>query len=76
VPPQSEVGLDAEKRLTEGDENRHRQNRVQVEVADANPIVITQLAKEEMEQIPKSAPVKILKNNYFARTGVEIALTV
>jgi hypothetical protein len=47
-----------------------------VEVVDANPIVITQLVKEDMAWIPKSAPVKILENNYFARTGVEIALTI
>jgi hypothetical protein len=47
-----------------------------VEVADANPIIVAQLTKEGMAQIPKSALVKILKNNYFARTGVWIALTI
>jgi hypothetical protein len=76
VPPQIEVGLDAEKRLAEGNENRHRQNRIWVEVADANPIVITQFTKKGMAQIPKSMPVEILKHNYFARVGVWIALTV
>jgi hypothetical protein len=40
-----------------------------VEVADANPIVITQLAKKEKARIPKSAPVEILEYNYFARAG-------
>jgi hypothetical protein len=49
---------------------------VQVEVADANPIIVAQLAKEEMARIPKFTPVKIFKNNYFAKTGVWIALTV
>jgi hypothetical protein len=47
-----------------------------VEVADANPIIVSQLSKEEMAHIPKSMSVKILKNNYFARTGVWIALTI
>jgi hypothetical protein len=41
-----------------------------VEVADANPIVVTQLMKKGMAQIPKSAPVKILEYNYFARARV------
>jgi hypothetical protein len=57
VPPQIEVGLDAEKRLTEGDKNRHRQNIIRMEVANANPIVITQLAKKGMAQISESALV-------------------
>jgi hypothetical protein len=47
-----------------------------VEVANANPIIVAQLAKEGMARIPKFVPVKILKNYYFARTGVWIALTV
>jgi hypothetical protein len=41
-----------------------------VEVADVNPIVITQLAKKGMARIPKSVPVKILEYNYFTRAGV------
>jgi hypothetical protein len=41
-----------------------------VEVADANPIVITQLAKKGMAWIPKSVPIEILEYNYFARAGV------
>jgi hypothetical protein len=76
VAPQIGVRQDAEKRFAEGDKNQHRKNRVQVEDADANPIIVAQLVKEGMAWIPKSAPVKILKNNYFARTGVWIALTV
>jgi hypothetical protein len=47
-----------------------------VEVVDANPIIVAQLAKEGMARIPKSASVKILKNYYFARTRVWIALTI
>jgi hypothetical protein len=70
VPPQIEVGIDAEKRLREGNENRHRQNRIWMEVVDANPIVITQFAKKGMTRIPKSELVKILEHNYFARAGV------
>jgi hypothetical protein len=70
VPPQIEVGLDAEIRLAEGDKNRHSKNRVRVEVADVNPIIVAYLLKKRMAWIPKSMPVKILKNNYFARTGV------
>jgi hypothetical protein len=76
VPPQIEVGLDVEIRLAEGDKNGHSKNRVLVEIADANPIIVAQLSKEGMARIPKSMPVKILKNNYFTRTGVWIALTV
>jgi hypothetical protein len=47
-----------------------------MEVADTNPIVITQLAKKRMAWIPKSMPVEILEHNYFARAGVWIALTI
>jgi hypothetical protein len=70
VPPQIEVGLDAEKRFTEGAENRHRQNIIRMEVADANPIVTTQLAKKGMAWISESVPVLILEYNYFAGMGV------
>jgi hypothetical protein len=47
-----------------------------VEIADANPIIVAQFSKEGMAQVPKSAPIKILKNNYFARMRIWIALTV
>jgi hypothetical protein len=43
VPPQIEVGLDIEIRLAEGDKDEYSKNRVGVEIADANPIVVTQL---------------------------------
>jgi hypothetical protein len=76
VPPQIEVGLDAEIRLAEGDKNGHSKNRVWVETTDANPIIVAQLSKEGMPRIPKFAPIKIHKNNYFTRTRVWIALTV
>jgi hypothetical protein len=76
VPPQIEVGMDAKIRLAEGNENGHRKNRVWVEIVDANLIIVTQFLKERMARIPKSAPIKILKNNYFTRTGVWIALTI
>jgi hypothetical protein len=41
-----------------------------MELADANPIVITQFVKKGMARIPKSTPVEILEHNYFARAGV------
>jgi hypothetical protein len=47
-----------------------------MEVPDANPIVITQLAKKGMAWISESAPVKILEYNYFTGMGVWIALTI
>jgi hypothetical protein len=64
------VGLDAEIRLAEGNKDKHRKNRIRVEIADANPIVVTQLSQKGMARIPKSAPIKIFKDNDFARTGV------
>jgi hypothetical protein len=69
VLPQTKVGLDAKIRLVEGNKNRHQKNKVWVEIADANPVIVTQFSKEGMAWIPKSTPIKILKNNYFARTG-------
>jgi hypothetical protein len=48
VPPQIEVGLDAEIRLIEDDKDRYNKNRVRVEIADANPIVVTQLSQKGM----------------------------
>jgi hypothetical protein len=75
VPPQIEVGLDAEIRLVESNKDGHGKNRVGAEIADANPIVVTQLLQKGMARIPKSAPIKILKDDDFARTGVWIALT-
>jgi hypothetical protein len=75
VPPQIEVGLDAEIRLVEGNKNRHSKNRVLVEIVDANPIIVVQLSQKGMARIPRSAPIKILKDNDFTRTGVWIALT-
>jgi hypothetical protein len=41
VPLHIEVGLDAEIQLTEGNKNEHNKNRVGVEIADANPIIVT-----------------------------------
>jgi hypothetical protein len=41
-----------------------------VEIADANPIVVTQLSHKERRMIPKFVPIKIFKDNNFARTGV------
>jgi hypothetical protein len=51
-------------------------HRVWVEIVDANPIIVAQLSKEGMTQIPKSTPLIILKNNYFTRMGFWIALTI
>jgi hypothetical protein len=70
------VGLDAKIRLAEGNKDRHRKNRIRVEIADANPIVVTQLPQKGMARIPKSTPIKIFKDNDFARTGVWIVPTV
>jgi hypothetical protein len=64
------VGLDAEIRLTEGNKDGHNKNRVGVDIADANPIVVTQLSQKGMSRIPKSEPIKIFKNNEFVRTGI------
>jgi hypothetical protein len=47
-----------------------------VEITDANPIIVAQLSEEGMAWIPKSMPIKILKDYDFARTRVWIALTV
>jgi hypothetical protein len=69
VPPQIEVGLDAEIRLAEGDKNEHSKNRVWVEIANANPIIVAQLSKKEMARIPKSTPVKILKTTISPGRG-------
>jgi hypothetical protein len=68
--PQIEVGLDAEIRLAECNKNGHGKNRVWVEIANANPIIVAQFLKEGMARIPKSTLIKILKNNYLARMGV------
>jgi hypothetical protein len=76
VPPQIEVGLDAEIRLIEDDKDRYNKNRVRVEIADANPIVVTQLSQKGMAQILKSMPIKILKDYDFTRMRVWIALTI
>jgi hypothetical protein len=45
-----------------------------VEIADANPIVVTKLSQKGMARIPKSVPIEIFKYNNFTRTGVWIVL--
>jgi hypothetical protein len=70
------VGLDAEIRLAEGDKDGYSKNRVRVEIAYANRIVVTQLPQKGMARIPKSSPIKIFKDDDFARTRVWIVLTV
>jgi hypothetical protein len=47
-----------------------------MEVADTNPIIITQFVKKGMARIPKSIPIEILEHNNLTRVGVWIALTV
>jgi hypothetical protein len=75
VPPQIKVGLDAKICFTEGDEDGNSKNGVGVEIADANPIIITELAQERVVGIFKSVLIEIFENYNFARTGIRIALT-
>jgi hypothetical protein len=69
------VGLDAKIFFAEGNEGGNSKNGVGVDIADANPIIITKLTQERMARISKSAPIEIFENYNFARTGIWIALT-
>jgi hypothetical protein len=75
VPSQIEVGLDAKIRFIEGNEDGNNKNGVGVEIADANPIIIQELAQERMAGISKFAPIEIFENYNFTKTGIWIALT-
>jgi hypothetical protein len=68
------MGLAAKIRFTEGNEDGNSKNGVGVEIANANPIIITKLAQERMAGISKSAPIETFEHYNFARTGIWIAL--
>jgi hypothetical protein len=53
----------------------NNKNRVGVEIADANFIVIAKFAQKGLARISKSTPIEIFKDDNLARTGVWIVLT-
>lgn len=69
------MGIDAKISLTEIAKNGDGKDGVGMEIAEADFVMVNQLAQERMNRDPIPTPIVILEYYQFSRIGVWIALT-
>jgi hypothetical protein len=68
------MGLDYPIRLTKVDENRNKENRVGMQIANPNLVIQTETLEERMDRNPKTSLEEIFKDNYLTRLGIGVAV--
>jgi hypothetical protein len=61
-------------RLAQVDENRNKENRVGMQIADPNLVVQTETVEEWVNRNPKTPLEEIFKNDYLTRLGIGVAI--
>jgi hypothetical protein len=68
------MGLDSPIHLTQVDENRNKEDRVGMQIANLNLVIQTKPLKERMDWNPKTPLEEIFEDNYLTRLGIGVAV--
>jgi hypothetical protein len=70
------MGLDSPIHLTKMDENRNKENRVEMQIADSNLVIQAETMKKRMDRNPKTPLEEIFEDDYLTRLGIGVAVAV
>jgi hypothetical protein len=74
ISKEVKMGLDSPIGLTQVDENRNKEDRVGMQIANPNLVIQTKTLKERMDWNPKTLLEEIFKNNYLTKLGIGVVV--
>jgi hypothetical protein len=70
------MGLDSPIRLIKMDENRNKEDRVRMQIADSNLVIQAETLQKRMDRNPKTSLEKIFEDDYLTRLGIRVAVAI
>jgi hypothetical protein len=70
ISKEVEMGLDSPIRLTKMDENRNKEDRVGMQIANSNLVIEAETLQKRMDRNPKTPLEKIFEDDYLTRLGL------